>query len=299
MTFGRSAVLLILFLGLVGCLDSGRVTPYPSRSADARRGEYLVRAANCVGCHTDKERGGARFAGGGAVPTPFGSYFSRNITPDPAHGIGSWSDADFLMAMRRGIGPDGTHYFPAFPFTSFSGMTDQDILDMKAYLFTLTPDPTVNKPHDVMFPFDMRMNLRLWRALYFTEGPMLPIPNRSAEWNRGAYLVEAVAHCGECHTPRNMMGARKQDAAFSGAKLVGQKTPIAPNITQDPQDGIGKWTLEEIADFLKTGFTPRGDIVDAPMSAVVDEGTAHLTDSDRRAMAIYLKSVPALAGNPK
>jgi len=299
MTFGRSAVLLILFLGLVGCLDSGRVTPYPSRSADARRGEYLVRAANCVGCHTDKERGGARFAGGGAVPTPFGSYFSRNITPDPVHGIGAWSDANFLTAIRRGIGPDGTHYFPAFPFTSFSGMTDQDILDMKAYLFTLTPDPTVNKPHDVMFPFDMRMNLRLWRALYFTEGPMLPIPNRSAEWNRGAYLVEAVAHCGECHTPRNMMGARKQDAAFSGAKLVGQKTPIAPNITQDPQDGIGKWTLEEIADFLKTGFTPRGDIVDAPMSAVVDEGTAHLTDSDRRAMAIYLKSVPALAGNPK
>ncbi len=299
MTFGRELILLALFLGLAGCLDTGRATPHPSRPADARRGEYLVRAANCAGCHTDKEHGGAKFAGGGSVPTPFGSYFSRNITPDPVHGIGAWSDADFLTAMRKGIAPDGSRYFPAFPFTSFSGMADQDVLDMKAYLFTQAPEAAVNKPHDVMFPFDVRANLGIWRSLYFIEGPMLPIPNKSADWNRGAYLVEAVAHCGECHTPRNMMGARDQDKAFSGARLVGQKTPIAPNITQDAHDGIGKWSVEEIADFLKTGLTPEGDIAGAPMSEVVDEGTSHLSDGDRRAMAIYLKSVPALAGNPK
>jgi mono/diheme cytochrome c family protein len=259
------------------------------------RGEYLFNAADCVGCHSDTKNGGARLAGGKAIETPFGAYFSRNITPDPTYGIGAWSDSDFLRALRQGISPTGAHYFPAFPYTSFTGMTDRDILDIKAYLMTQPAVAQANKPHDVPFPFDARATMVLWRGLYFTEGPFVADATQTAEWNRGAYLVNAVSHCGECHTPRNLLGAVESSRRFAGTTPSDPKVKSAPNITSDPRDGIGSWSLDDIARVLKTGVTPKGDFVAGPMADVV-EGTGKLTDGDRRAIALYLKSVPPQSG---
>ncbi len=270
-------------------------TSQPVDLESAKRGEYLFNAADCISCHTDKEHGGARLAGGRAVETPFGAYYSRNITPDPVHGIGAWSDADFLRALRRGIAPDGAPYFAAFPFPAFTGMTDRDILDIKSYLFTQKPEPTQNKPPAAGFPFDVRATMVLWRALYFTPGPLQPDPAKSAEWNRGHYLVKAVSHCGECHTPRTALGGLEHDRALAGAQLPGPGDKRAPNITTDVNDGIGSWTIDDITALLKVGIKQNGDFVADPMSDVV-EGTTKLTDPDRKAIAVYLKSVPAVPG---
>jgi mono/diheme cytochrome c family protein len=304
----RPAVLLTLalLLALDGCgtessapdADGRNLGEPQAAAADpaaARRGEYLFDAANCVGCHTDKKNGGARLAGGQAIETTFGVYYSRNITPDGTYGIGAWSDQDFIRALRRGVSPTPAYYFPVFPFPSFTGMTDRDMLDIKAYLFTQKPEPRTNKPHAAPFPFDVRMTMTAWRLLYFSEGPLAPDPSKSPEWNRGAYLVKAVSHCGECHSPRNFLGATDGDRRFGGAKLPGPEGKRAPNITPHPTDGIGNWQLDDIATLLKRGVTPDGDFVAAPMSEVV-EGTSKLTDADRMSIATYLKSVPALPG---
>lgn len=284
---------------LAACTLSPPPRPFttepPPDPAAAARGAYLAAAANCIGCHWDKEHGGAPFAGGKAIETPFGAYYSRNITPDATHGIGNWSEQDFRGALRNGIAPGGGHYFPAFPFPAFTGMTDGDISDTRAFLRTQPPSPTPNRPHDVSFPYDMRLTMIFWRALYFDEGPLRPDPKRSAEWNRGAYLVRAVAHCGECHTPRTALGGRDDSRAFNGGTLYGPGEKHAPNITPDQKDGIGGWTASDIASVLKTGITPKGDVLSAPMSEVI-EGTAKLTDADRQAIAIYLKSLPPLPG---
>lgn len=292
-------VLALALLALAGAceVDGGArpATQAPAGEAAVKRGEYLFNAANCVGCHTDTEHGGARLAGGRAIETPFGAYYSRNITPDPTHGIGAWSDADFLRALRQGISPAGVHYFPAFPFPSFTGMTDRDILDIKAYLFAQAPVPAPNKPHAVGFPFDMRMSAVFWRALYFQPGPLAPDPSKSSEWNRGAYLVNAVAHCGECHTPRTALGGLKGERAFGGGELAGPGAKLAPNLTPDPARGIGKWSLDDIATLLESGMKPNGDFVSAPMSEVVD-GTAKLAPTDRKAIAVYLKALRPIPG---
>jgi mono/diheme cytochrome c family protein len=288
----------VLVAALVSCGGEAPVATAPPAAPDpaaVARGEYLVNAANCIGCHTDKQHGGALLAGGKAVETPFGAYYSRNITPDPVDGIGAWSEADFLRALRRGISPSGAHYFPAFPFPSFTRMTDSDIMDIRAYLVAQPPQPTKNRPHDVGFPFDVRLTMVPWRMLFFTAGSFQPDPNRDATWNRGAYLVTAVAHCGECHTPRNFLGAVEDDRSFGGGTLAGPGVKHAPNITPDPADGIGKWSVDDIVTVLKTGLIPGGDFVGAPMSEVAAE-TAKLTDADRQAIAVYLKSVPAVPG---
>lgn len=288
---------MAIVCSLVGCAPQ-RIAPAGISSADpgaVARGEYLVTAANCAGCHTDKDHGGARFAGGKPVYTPFGEFYSRNITPDPDHGIGTWSDRDFLTALRTGISPAGAHYFPVFPFTSFTWMTDRDILDIKAYLFSQPPAPAVNRPHDVMFPFDMRIMMAPWRALYFREGPFVPAAGQGVEWNRGAYLATAVVHCPECHTPRNLLGASESDRAFAGAPVYGPGHNYAPNITSDPRDGIGSWSLDDVTTLLSLGMTPKGDFVAGPMAEVVD-GTAKLTNADRRAIAVFIKSLPPRSG---
>jgi mono/diheme cytochrome c family protein len=280
---------------LAACATKPVETVAAADPAAAKRGEYLFNAANCVGCHTDKAHGGARLAGGGAVETPFGSYFSRNITPDPTDGIGAWSDADFLHALRDGISPHGEHYFSAFPFPAFTLMTDRDILDIRAYLMTQPPVAQPNRPHQVDFPYDVRLSMLFWRALYFEPGPFKPDPARSAEWNRGAYLARAVSHCAECHTTRTALGGLDDARPLGGNKLAGPKGKLAPNISADPKDGIGKWSEDDIASLLKSGITPDGDFVAAPMSEVVD-GTAKLSDADRMAIAAYLKTVPAVTG---
>ncbi len=180
-------------------------SPAAEEEDNRRRGEYLVRAGNCFSCHTAV--GGQPLAGGRAIATPFGTFYSPNITPDPETGIGRWTDAEFLKALREGARPDGANYFPVFPYPSFTRITDNDALAIKAYLFSLPPVRQDNRPHDVRFPFSWRFLQTGWKLLFFTPGPFQPAPERSAAYNRGAYLVTALAHCGECHTPRNFLGA--------------------------------------------------------------------------------------------
>jgi mono/diheme cytochrome c family protein len=276
-----------------GCAEQ-RVALTGDSSLDfgaAARGEYLVTAANCAGCHTDSDHQGVRFAGGKAIASPFGTYYSRNITPDPVHGIGAWSDADFLTALRAGLSPSGAHYFAAFPFTAFTLMTDRDILDIKAYLATVPPSAVADRPPDAPFPFNLRAVMVPWRALFFREGPLVPVPTRDAVWNRGAYLASAVVHCAECHTPRNFLGGLKGDRPFAGATLYGPGDIHAPNITSDRRDGIGTWSTDDVEALLATGITPAGDFVSGPMAEVVG-GTAKLTPADRHAIAVYVKSLP-------
>ena len=294
---GRTAAGLIaltygLFAG--GCVGP-TVPPPQGTSSDpgaALRGEYLVNAGNCTGCHTDSENGGVALAGGKAIATPFGTYYSRNITPDTSQGIGAWSDVDFLRAVRQGVMPDGAYYFPAFPFPSFTLMTDRDILDIKAYLSTQPPAARENRAPDAPFPFGVRAVMAPWRLLYFSAGPYVPDPRQGPEWNRGAYLANAVSHCGECHTPRGALGALDNDRRFAGTKSA-RSGIRAPDITPDHAEGIGTWSADDIATLLENGMTPQGDFVGGAMAEVV-KGTAKLTVADRHAIALYVKSVPPL-----
>jgi len=261
---------------------------------DFKRGEYLFAAGGCKGCHTDVKRKGKPLAGGRRLKTPFGTFISPNITPDPVNGIGKWSGADFIRALREGISPDGRHYFPAFPYPSYTGITDSDLLDLRAYLFTLPPVVRANEPHDLKPLFGWRFLAGIWKALYFKPGAFQPDPTKSAEWNRGAYLVTALGHCGECHTPRNLLGAPRMDMALSGT-TQGPGGGIVPNITPDPETGIGKWPEGDILDLLNSGMLPDGDFAGGAMGEVIDDNTAKLTDGDRKAIIFYLKSVPAVS----
>jgi mono/diheme cytochrome c family protein len=274
--------------------------PAPARAEDAAaiaRGAYLFAAADCAACHTDAKNKGAPLAGGRALDTPFGVFYGPNITPDPKDGIGGWSEADFHRALREGKGRSGEYLFPVFPFTAFTGMSDGDIADLYAFVMAQKPVAQPDKPHDVKFPFGVRELLLGWRTLFFTPGPLVPEPGKDAEWNRGRYLVEAVAHCQECHTPRNFLGGLDRDRAFAG-NPHGPDKQEAPNITPDPATGIGKWSLDEIIEVLKTGQTPDGDFVASGMADTVT-GLAKLTDADRHAIAIFVKALPPRAATPK
>lgn len=254
-----------------------------------QRGGYILKAAGCKTCHTDVKHDGAPLAGGRALATPFGVFYGKNITPDKT-GIGGWTEAQFHRALREGIDDDGQYLFPVFPFPSYTGMTDDDIADLYAYLMAQKPVAQRNKPQEAKFPFGYRKLLFFWRTLFFTPGPLAPVAGKDAEWNRGRYLAEAVAHCEECHTPRNLLGALDHGRAYAGnpAGPDGQK---APNITSDVETGIGKWTLDEIETVLESGETPDGKGVSGGMGEVVD-GTAELTKPDRHAIAVYIKALP-------
>jgi mono/diheme cytochrome c family protein len=257
------------------------------------RGAYLANAADCETCHTDKEHHGQPYAGGRALATPFGTFYSPNITPDPETGIGSWSEAQFLRALRLGVRPDGANYFPVFPYPSFTKITDQDARAIKAYLFSLPAVRQANRTHDVSFPFSWRFLQTGWKLLFFNPGPFRPAPERSAAYNRGAYLVTALAHCGECHTPRNWFGAMESDRFLAG-NPNGPDGKRVPNITSDPKTGIGKWSEDEIVGLLTDGHTPEFDFVSGAMGEVVTT-TARLSEEDRRAIAVFLRSVPAVS----
>lgn len=265
----------------------------PARAADdaaIARGAYIFAAADCVGCHTDKKDNGAPLAGGRAIATPFGTFFSPNITPDKETGIGDWTEAQFHRALRSGIDDSGAYLFPVFPYPSFTFMSDADISDLYAYLMAQKPVATDYKPNQVKFPFGIRHLQFFWRLLFFVPGPIAPDPSQSAEWNRGRYLAEAVVHCEECHTPRNFLGALERDHGFAG-NPNGPDGQKAPNITPDPDTGIGKWSLDDIEGVLANGILPDGDSVGSGMAEVVD-GTGKLTDADRHAIAVYIKSLP-------
>jgi mono/diheme cytochrome c family protein len=282
-----------LFLTVAILLAMALPAALAADQAAIERGAYIFDAADCVGCHTDAKNNGKRLAGGRALATPFGIFYSPNITPDKETGLGKWSYQDFHRALREGISEHGRYYFPVLPYPSFSGMSDQDIADLWAYLQAQEPVTQENKPHEIKPPFSFRFLQIGWRALFFTQGPLQPVPGKDATWNRGNYLANAVVHCQECHTPRNVLGGLKQSAAYSG-NPQGPDNLKVPNITPDAETGIGKWSLAEINDLLKTGQTPGFDFVGSAMSEVV-KGTSKLTDADREAIAIYLKSLKPIS----
>ncbi|HUC61547.1 MAG TPA: cytochrome c [Alphaproteobacteria bacterium] len=267
----------------------------PAVPSAVERGHYVFLAAGCTDCHTRK--GGPFLAGGRALRTEFGTYYTPNITPDPTDGIGKWSERDFMRALRDGIGPDGTHYFPVFPYPSFTFMTDADMRDLYAYLRTVPPVAEPDRPHEIAFPFNLRPLMLIWNRLFLKHGPFEPDPRASAQVNRGAYLVIALGHCAECHTPRNRLGNLDLDDWLAGTARGPEGGPeggIVPNITPDPATGIGKWSVKDIEYLLDTGMKPDGDDVGDGMADVVDLGTSKLTASDRAAIAAYLKSVPPI-----
>jgi mono/diheme cytochrome c family protein len=265
--------------------------PALAQDADPKRGKSLFSAAGCAACHTDVKNKGAPLAGGRKLKTPFGTFYSPNITPDPLYGIGRWSDKDFIRALREGVAPDGRHYFPVFPYPSYTGITDRDLMDIKAYLFTFPAKATPNKPHKAAPPYGWRFLVPVWKALYFSPGPFRPDPARPEIWNRGAYLVTALAHCGECHTPRGLFGAIRTDLSLAG-NTEGPEGGIVPNITPDRETGIGRWTDGDIKDLLKLGMLPDGDFVGGAMGEVVDGTTSRLSDGDLKAVIHYLRSLP-------
>ncbi len=257
------------------------------------RGAYLVKAAGCVSCHTDRKGKGAPLAGGHALKTPFGTYYSPNITPDAKTGIGGWSDQDFLNALWKGVAPDGDDYFPVFPYTTYTKMHRADALAIKAYLFSLKPVVKANKAHDVGAPFGWRWPMTFWKWLYFTEARHVPPPGADETLARGAYLVEALAHCGECHTPRNFAGALDHDMWMAGTR-DGPDGEIAPNITPASKTGIGEWSADEIVTLLREGVKPDYDDIQGVMGEAIEDGLAHLTDTDLAAIAAYVLSLPAI-----
>ena len=300
--FGAFAALCNLFvLPLVGAgtalAEEGPAFAGDPTSADpVLRGAYLFAAGGCAGCHTDVKNAGPPLAGGRALETPFGIFYSPNITPDAETGIGNWTAADFAHALRDGVGPDGDAFFPVFPYTSFTMMTDADIADLWAFMQTIPPVVRENREHDADFPFGWRGLLPIWRWLNFEPGPLAPDPALSEAAARGAYIVNALGHCGECHTPRDMLGALDRDVSLSGTP-DGPEGGKVPNITPDEETGIGRWSDAEIMRVLETGMLPDYDVVGAGMGEVVRNSTSLLTPTDRAAIVDYLRTLPPVA-NP-
>ena len=261
------------------------------------RGAYLAAAADCDACHTDKKAGTPPLSGGRAIVTPYGTFYGPNITPDPVTGIGKWTETDFYRAMHEGKDLEGNYLYPVFPYTAFTKMTAGDVADLYAFLMSRQPVDRVSRPHEVKLLLRWRYILIGWRKLFFTPGALTADPKQSAEWNRGRYLAEAVVHCQECHTPRNFLGGLERDHAYAG-NPHGPDGNEAPDITADPRDGIGKWQLDDVIEVLKSGMTPDGDYVGQGMSDVV-EGTSQLTDADRHAIAVYIKSLAPLPQTAK
>jgi mono/diheme cytochrome c family protein len=255
-----------------------------------KRGEYLARAADCAACHT--ARGGQAFTGGLPFKFSFGTLYSPNITPDPATGIGAWTDAQFLQAVHKGIGRDGERLYPAFPYTSYALLTDADVLAIKAYLFSLAPVSAPRLANSLKFPFNQRWLMAGWSAIYRPGERFQPIEERSAEWNRGAYLVEGLAHCGDCHTPRSLLMGQNQRKKFAGNVVTGWH---AYNITADADSGIGAWSEADLASYLSTGHAAGRGTASGPMSEAVELSLRHLAPSDIQAIVAYVRSVPAIS----
>mgnify|MGYP001491490132 CR=1 FL=1 len=264
----------------------------PTNSAEnslAERGKYLITAGGCIGCHTDFRKKGKPFAGGAPILTPFGTFFAPNITPDKINGIGDWSDIDFVRAMREGKNPDGAHYFPVFPYPSYTQITERDLKAMKAYLFSIPAIAQPSTPHEISFPFSWRFLQTGWKLLFFREGEFEPDPARSSEVGRGAYLANALAHCGECHTPRNMFGGLDYDRWLAGTP-DGPGGARVPNLTPDTESGL-TWDIVEIVQYLKSGQTPEFDYAGSLMAEVIEHNTGKMTGEDLTAIAHYLKSL--------
>jgi mono/diheme cytochrome c family protein len=267
----------------------------PDHTPDVENGAYVFVAAGCSSCHAAPGAKGEDklvLSGGLVLSTPFGDFHVPNISPDPDHGIGDWTLAEFATSMKYGIGRDGEHLYPAFPYTSYRRMSLEDIIDLKAYLDTLPASANSTPPHELPFPFNVRRGLGVWQLLYVDGRTYQPNPDISTELNRGAYLVEGPAHCGECHSPRNFIGGIDHNRAYSGGPAPEGEGRI-PNITPDSETGLGDWANDEIVELLTTGFTPEFDSVGGAMAAVV-QSTAQLTAEDRGAIAAFLKALPPI-----
>ena len=251
-----------------------------------QRGKYLTTMGDCVACHTAE--GGAAFAGGRTIETPFGNLVSPNITPDVATGIGAWTDDDFVRALHEGINRAGQHLYPAFPYVYYTHVTRADVLAIRAYLATLPPVNHKVVANTLPFPMDVRASLTAWDAVNFKPGEFKPDPKQSAEWNRGAYIVNGLEHCGLCHTPKTVSGGDDTARFLQGATLQGW---YAPNITGDTKQGIGGWPVEQIAAYLKSGHNDAA-AASGPMAEEVEKSSWALTDADLQAIAVYLKTVP-------
>lgn len=295
-TLALLAALAIVALNLRGedRLPDIAAAPVAPSAAQVERGRYLALAGNCAGCHTT--RGGAAYAGGVGIETPFGTVFSSNLTPDPKTGIGGWSAAHFWRAMHNGRSKDGRLLYPAFPYPSFTRVTREDSDALFAYLRSIPPAPTPNLAHKLRFPYDTQAALAVWRSLSFTPGSFAPDPGRPAEWNRGAYLVEGLGHCIACHGTRNVLGATEEKLGLSGG-LIPVENWYAPSLTSRREAGVGDWDPHDIVSLLQTGRSPRGSVM-GPMADVVFRSTQYLDEADLRAMAVYLKALPQAGPAP-
>lgn len=272
------------------------LAPAPAGAEDealVERGEYLLYAGGCITCHTAEEDDAAFLAGGRPIESPFGTFYAPNITPDPETGIGGWTEREFVSAFHDGVNPEGDAYFPAFPYTSYTGMSREDLVAMKAYLDTVEPVRQENREHELPPFMGSRLAAGVWKSRYFKPLRFRPYPDRSEAWNRGAYLVRHLGHCGECHTPRRTLGALEADRELAG-NPEGPGDESIPNITPHDEDGIGRWSKSDITYFLDIGMLPDGDFTGSSMSDVIDDNTSRLTDADRAAIAEYLMSLPAL-----
>jgi mono/diheme cytochrome c family protein len=284
------AACLLLFLGN----SAAQAAADHQAFEEIARGRYLAILGDCAGCHNAP--GGAPYAGGLPIETPFGILVSPNITLDRETGIGAWTDEEFVNAMQDGTGRGGEHLYPAMPYTYYTKATREDVLAIRAYLQTLEPVRNEVKVNQLPFPFDVRASMVGWNELYFKRGPFEPVAGKSDEWNRGAYLVEGLGHCGLCHTAKNAAGGDETARALQGSALQGW---YAPNLTGDPRTGLGGWSMDEVVAYLKIGHN-NVSAATGPMSDVVLHSTSQMTEADLRAIAAYLKDQPPQSGeSPK
>jgi mono/diheme cytochrome c family protein len=267
----------------------------PASKPNLANGEVIFNAGGCASCHAVPNQPDRLKLGGGlAIPSPFGTFYAPNISPDPIDGIGRWSEADFVGAVTRGVSPAGAHYFPAFPYTSYAHARPDDVRDLFAYLKTLAPVSGKVRDHDLPFPFNIRRNVGIWKLLFFDDKPFAPDPSRSAAWNRGAYLANSFGHCAECHSPRNFLGGIIAAQRFAGGPNP-EGEGWVPNITEK---GLSDWSEKDIAYFLETGQTPDGDSAGGSMTRVI-KNISQLPETDREAIADYVKSLPPVEGPPR
>jgi mono/diheme cytochrome c family protein len=283
------AILGILFLCAASVYGPAGAQPSPDTIA---RGKALAEAADCAGCHTADPA--KPFAGGKRIDTPFGAIYSPNLTPDRDTGLGAWSDADFRRALREGVAPNGSRYYPAFPYPYFTKLAREDIVAIHAYLGTLAPVHSITPPPELRWPLNYRILMRAWNALFFRPGLFEPNQSKSAEWNRGAYLVQGAAHCGACHTPKNMVGADKPGQAYGGGLVQGW---FAPRLDGAMRSGLKSWSADDLVEYLQSGRNKHSH-ADGPMAEVVVNSTSKMSDRDVRAIAGYLKDLPAGAPEP-
>lgn len=293
-----AAIAVVALVALVAALnlrdedpvDATDPAAFRASAEQLQRGAYLARAGNCAACHT--ARGGAPYAGGDAIATPFGTVYASNLTPDPQHGLGRWNASQFWRAMHNGRGRDGRLLVPAFPYPDYTQVTREDSDAIYAWLRTLAPVAQPNRPHDLRFPYDSQAALAVWRALFFQPGVYAADPSRDAEWNRGGYLVRGLGHCNACHGGRNILGGSA--SLELGGGLIPMQNWYAPSLGAAHEAGVAGWSTAEVVALLKNGVTAHASVM-GPMAEVVYRSTQHLSDADLRAMALFLQRLPPVS----